>query len=452
MSAENKPSVDDEDSVSMLEVLAQESRMQEDASAVLGGSDDQECTYPKGYVKRQALYACSTCATSEPAALCLACSYHCHEGHDLYELYTKRQFRCDCGNSKFTDSSCKLVPTKDDVNAENKYNQNFRGAYCTCSRPYPDPDDEMEDDMIQCVMCEDWYHGRHLGAEVPENESYQEMICATCMAKHPFLWAYQVHSPAVTVQKGSEGDEKVDIEGEERRESKPDSSPTSPPPPAVKKEHQGPSPTEALEQNAGKETELEGSSPVTDQKRKREAESSSSTEGEAANSSTSESPAKKAKTGGGESGSREAEGRCLLRDLQKRTVAVKDRAAAFWQDGWREKLCGCRACVSMMQGQGLSFLLDVTDTVGAYEEQGRSSAQPISDLEQEQHILSGMGRVQQIEMINGFNNLKSELSDFFKTFAETGKVVSADDIKGFFSRMEDKRKKERATSMQYFCK
>lgn len=30
-----------------------------------------------------------------------ACSYNCHEGHDLVELYTKRAFRCDCGNSKF---------------------------------------------------------------------------------------------------------------------------------------------------------------------------------------------------------------------------------------------------------------------------------------------------------------------------------------------------------------
>lgn len=30
-----------------------------------------------------------------------ACSYSCHENHELIELYTKRDFRCDCGNNKF---------------------------------------------------------------------------------------------------------------------------------------------------------------------------------------------------------------------------------------------------------------------------------------------------------------------------------------------------------------
>lgn len=30
-----------------------------------------------------------------------ACSYSCHENHELIELYTKRDFRCDCGNDKF---------------------------------------------------------------------------------------------------------------------------------------------------------------------------------------------------------------------------------------------------------------------------------------------------------------------------------------------------------------
>ena len=52
---------------------------------------------------RQALYACGTCSSSgggsddgddqeqsEPGGVCLACSLHCHDGHTLYELYTKR--------------------------------------------------------------------------------------------------------------------------------------------------------------------------------------------------------------------------------------------------------------------------------------------------------------------------------------------------------------------------
>ena len=62
------------------------------------------CINVQGYVYRQALYACATCSSvdddgggagrrqsqSEPGGVCLACSLHCHDGHTLYELYTKR--------------------------------------------------------------------------------------------------------------------------------------------------------------------------------------------------------------------------------------------------------------------------------------------------------------------------------------------------------------------------
>lgn len=46
----------------------------------------------QGYMKRQALYACLTCTPDicDPAGFCLACNYHCHEGHNIVELYTKR--------------------------------------------------------------------------------------------------------------------------------------------------------------------------------------------------------------------------------------------------------------------------------------------------------------------------------------------------------------------------
>lgn len=49
---------------------------------------------------------------------------------------------------------------KDSANAENQYNHNFDGVYCTCERPYPDPEDTVNDEMLQCVICEDWYHSR----------------------------------------------------------------------------------------------------------------------------------------------------------------------------------------------------------------------------------------------------------------------------------------------------
>lgn len=66
------------------------------------------------------------------------------------ELYTKRNFRCDCGNSKFpVDNECTLNNDKNDLNELNSYNQNFSGMYCVCHRPFPDPEDPVPDEMIQ---------------------------------------------------------------------------------------------------------------------------------------------------------------------------------------------------------------------------------------------------------------------------------------------------------------
>jgi hypothetical protein len=45
----------------------------------------------KGYVKRQALFACMTCNNNgQLTGICAACAYHCHANHEINELYTKR--------------------------------------------------------------------------------------------------------------------------------------------------------------------------------------------------------------------------------------------------------------------------------------------------------------------------------------------------------------------------
>lgn len=70
-----------------------------------------------------------------------------------------------------------LFPDKTKVNSGNKYNDNFFGFYCFCKRPYPDPEDEVPGEMIQCIVCEDWFHGRHLGA-VPLRVGTSKKWCA----------------------------------------------------------------------------------------------------------------------------------------------------------------------------------------------------------------------------------------------------------------------------------
>ncbi|ETN82026.1 hypothetical protein NECAME_08233 [Necator americanus] len=178
---EDVNSQNEEDAEALLtiqDILDNEASSRETARVLLGAQDSSVCTYPEGYKPRQALFACLTCA-SDPekneAGVCYGCSVNCHDGHNIVELFTKRRFRCDCGNSKFK-SKCTLFEDKDTINTENMYNDNFAGLFCVCKKPYPC---ELDETMHQCVACEDWFHLSHLdekcAALVEEQETSGQM-------------------------------------------------------------------------------------------------------------------------------------------------------------------------------------------------------------------------------------------------------------------------------------
>lgn len=299
-------------------------------------------------MKRQALYACLTCIpeskddAGKGAGICLACSYHCHDGHELVELYTKRCFRCDCGNSKFKGGVCNLLANKSDINEKNKYNQNFSGFYCVCHRPYPDADDPLPDEMIQCIICEDWYHSRHLGTEVPSGP-FAEMICGSCLDKHEFL----LHYESVKVE--------VDIE-EPDHDQVPCKKPTQ------KSDHAG---------------------------------------------------------------------------------------AKFWQDiSWRKQLCTCDDCIKLYKDENVEFLLDPEDSVHLYEEKGKAKAREIVETH-EGNFINSLDRVQLVEAIAGYNDLKENLAAYLQKFAENKKVVREEDIKEFFEGMMARKKQK--VQVPHFC-
>ncbi|XP_062974054.1 putative E3 ubiquitin-protein ligase UBR7 isoform X1 [Elgaria multicarinata webbii] len=388
--------------VSLAEVLAENEELEKEARAVLGGSDHERCSYSQGAVKRQALYACSTCTPpgEEPAGICLACSYECHGTHKLFELYTKRNFRCDCGNSKFKNLQCKLLPEKAMVNPANKYNDNFYGLYCVCKRPYPDPDDEIPDEMIQCIVCEDWFHGRHLGAVPPESGDFHEMVCQACMDRCPFLWAYASQLAVPTVTKVTPAAEDgVLLNVEETEEIKKGNG----------ADHQIKTEEEKIAQNNEPST---SSGSECSEKLKNEASF------------------------------------CKLQDLQAKQH-LKESTATFWPHNWRSKLCTCKECVKMYSDLEVPFLTDECDTVLAYENKGTSDQEadrrdPLMDT------LSSMNRVQQVELICEYNDLKTELKDYLRRFADEGTVVKREDIQQFFEEFQS-RKRRRTDRMQYYC-
>ncbi|CAI2386615.1 unnamed protein product [Moneuplotes crassus] len=160
----------------------------------------KKCSYEKGYINQE-LFACETCykkkedeevnepnkygRSVEPAGICLSCLIACHQDHEVYEIWRKNNFRCDCGNAKF-NSECRLNPDKDPLNSENSYDHNFYGRYCHC-----DEKDNGEDDLYQCTYCEDWFHPKclkpdftvKLASSDKKEKANWRIICRNCCKK-----------------------------------------------------------------------------------------------------------------------------------------------------------------------------------------------------------------------------------------------------------------------------
>jgi Putative zinc finger in N-recognin (UBR box) len=154
------------------------------------------CTYDVGHA-RQDVYACKKCSSAQPSGFCESCKFACHGDHldDVFDLYSKRGFRCDCGNSR-TENGCQLDPHKPAENVGNAgiYSHNFEGRYCRCDRGYS----ASLGSMSQCLMCEDWFHHKCLKAmgltkkSAPRalDSSLYDLTCSSCVARLPVLRAY----------------------------------------------------------------------------------------------------------------------------------------------------------------------------------------------------------------------------------------------------------------------
>ncbi|EGD76566.1 hypothetical protein PTSG_07682 [Salpingoeca rosetta] len=82
---------------------------------------------------------------------------------------------------------CTFGNPKPGDNASNTYNHNFEGQFCHCNRPYPDdtlPED-VNEDMVQCVLCEDWFHtvgfdAAHADVPHPDSDSITHPVSFIC--------------------------------------------------------------------------------------------------------------------------------------------------------------------------------------------------------------------------------------------------------------------------------
>ncbi|KAL6454606.1 mlo2 Protein mlo2 [Candida maltosa Xu316] len=172
---------DDVETLTAVDYIESQRELEKEARELMP-YDPNECTYEQGEL-RQPLFACLTCS------VCYSCSIQCHSQHELVELFTKRAFVCDCGTTRMKDTydgACKIrrkgkekrerkmsnasatsashlaLPAEDIASESNTYNQNYHGRFCGCKQLY-NPLEESGH-MIQCyfgfVCGEDWYHDR----------------------------------------------------------------------------------------------------------------------------------------------------------------------------------------------------------------------------------------------------------------------------------------------------
>ncbi|CDW89145.1 loc398523 partial [Stylonychia lemnae] len=203
---------EDEDDVKTLSQLYVECQNQEKLQIQLSKNElTKKCRYQDGYIYQQ-VYSCLTCYIElikqqkgefnhdkifeeglgnqkdlienlKPHGFCLGCMLHCHENHEVIELYSKLDFRCDCGNGRMP-FSCQLNDNKEDYeNEKNYYNHNFLDSYCYCKKPHTF--EIMDQFMIQCYDCEDWFHNQHLTPALQDQLDDQYfLLCKDCVARN----------------------------------------------------------------------------------------------------------------------------------------------------------------------------------------------------------------------------------------------------------------------------
>lgn len=100
-------------------------------------------------------------------------------------------------------------------------------------------------------------------------------------------------------------------------------------------------------------------------------------------------------------------------------------------------------------------MLDDQDTVEVYEQIGKSVKRP-SHNDRLMAALSSLDRVQQVEAISEYQSFSAELKEYLKTFADSNKIVRAEDITEFFDRLKARKRRrlddDSVAGLPHFCR
>ena len=116
----------------------------------------------------------------------------------------------------------------------------------------------------------------------------------------------------------------------------------------------------------------------------------------------------------------------------------------FLKPDFRDHLCRCHTCFPLLTPH--SQLLDEEEIYEPPLSESGSEAGPRAGsgtrshgtgslLERGEAALSAMDRVRAIEGVMVYNHLRDKVKDFLKPYAESGRVVGAEDVKRYFEKL-----------------
>ncbi|KAG8974334.1 hypothetical protein FRC05_007640 [Tulasnella sp. 425] len=478
--------------ISLDSLLSTQSKLLKQAARAIPHSFSK-CTYdePGGYI-RQALYWCKTC--TKPGELgkgiCSACSVSCHADHEQLELFPKRAFRCDCPTSTVpVRCALHVGGTTEPPNAENQYNQNFRGDFCRCGRDY-DPLTETET-MIQCVTCEDWFHESCLNLRgtavsrtpkssptkatavrmrssplpIPpssepssepdyatEDEDYEDeddadetllippsgydtFICGACVLKMPAVrrWAGTpgcrmiIRSEARETAQPSKA---VDFRGWEVLGEHIEGSSADTPAAegSTRKRSASPAPGESSSEPPAKKSRLDESASTSSVPSKTTPCKAPVPNGIAQQVfERLERRKRRQKEEASDAG-------LLIVDDAEGSFEVEGEGDLFLSDGWRERWCRCDDCLARLRVW--PYLLEEEETYSPPEDP--DSKKSLEELGL--RALESLPRDKALDSIRAFNEMRDDLLAYLRPFAQEGKVVSEEDVTAFFEALKEGKK------------
>ncbi|PLB40657.1 putative metaphase-anaphase transition protein (Mlo2) [Aspergillus candidus] len=465
-----RESVGSQTSQTAKEFIESQMQLEHDAREVLPYSFDS-CSQPLGPL-RQVLFACLTCnpppatpdAPHTAAGVCYSCSISCHGEHTLVELFSKRDFVCDCGTTRFPPSSpCTLRSDPNtgrkgvhsqEARPGNRYNRNFQNRFCGCGEDYNAQQENGT--MFQCLGLgsaetggcgEDWWH--------PE-----------CLIGLPRDW----YKDAKREDVKKEGVEKEDGDKEgEKGSDNDDEDEETPLPPGFPGEDEFETflcykcvdANPWLKRYAGTAGFLPPIYKDGDFAKPAQ-ESQSTTEPNISKKRKAEEGGEEDKTshGGSEPSAKRAKEDTPSEPVPSRshpeptttdpsstkpkheslpTSAPSGTFSLFMKEDFREHFCRCRDCYPhlaqhiQLREEEETYEPPLSET--GDEADGARSTGTGSLLDRGEAALSNMDRVRAIEGAMVYNHLRDKVKEFLTPFAESGTAVGAEDIKAYFEKL-----------------